>query len=94
MLTVKLQKGHMTKIIEALEVDVYPCGKAPGSDENPRLRTNAVREISVHTYGEGQQVFYVSEGDVDSHAGPSAEMWDVAYIENAHGATTERIRAY
>jgi hypothetical protein len=95
MLTVKLMKGNSTKIIEAVEVDIHPCGRAEGSDDNPKRRTNKVREIIVRTHSGSRDAFYVSvTPGVDSHAGESADMWDCAFIENAHGATTEAVHPY
>jgi len=96
MLTVKLYKHHTTKIIEATEVNIFPNGRAEGSDNEPKLRTNKVREISIQTYSGRQEVYYIADDDkqlADSHAG-IADYWHGAYIENAHGATTETIRPY
>lgn len=97
MLTVKLCKGHRMKIVEASEVEVFPCGRAEQSDEKPEARTNKVREISLTRWNGSHDVFYVSDEAVtpeNSHAGPDEETFDCAYIENAHGATTERVHAY
>jgi len=94
MLTVKLYKGHVMKVIEAVEVNIFPCGKAEGSDQDAKLRTNRVREIALARYGGHTEVFYVSDGEAENQAGPGIETWDVAYIENAHGATTETVRPY
>lgn len=96
MLTVKLCKGHSTKIIEALDVSVFPCGKTEGSDINPKLRTNSVREIAVRTSEGKYEAFWVGrpENASQCEAGPVDDLYDVAYIENAHGATTETVRPY
>jgi hypothetical protein len=99
MLTVKLYKGHTIKIVEATEVNVYNCGPAPGSADDPRKRTRAVREVAGLGWHGGSFAFYVVDPDVpvpEDHHGfaPQVDFWDVAYIENAHGATTETVRAY
>lgn len=101
MLTVKLYRGHTTRIVEATSVETFACGKAEGSDANPTLRTNKVREISVLTPGGAQEVFYVADDKKqfeNSHgSGPQfggSHFWNGAYIENAHGATTETVRPY
>ncbi|HLW51299.1 MAG TPA: hypothetical protein VKW06_00525 [Candidatus Angelobacter sp.] len=97
MLTVKLCKGHTMKIVEASEVEIFPCGRAPNSDAEPEKRTNSVREIAVTRWNGSHDVFYVSDGPVNdkvAHSGVDVEYFDCAYIENAHGATTEKVHAY
>jgi hypothetical protein len=102
MLTVKLYRGHTTRIVEATSIEVFACGKAEGSDEKPTLRTNKVRELSVVNDVNGkQEVFYIADDGeqfANSHgSGPylgGGHFWNGAYIENAHGATTETVRPY
>lgn len=94
MMTVKLYKGHITKLVEAVEINIFPCGRAEGSDQDPKLRTNKVREIEVVTHSGKTAVFYVSDGEAESQFGPGVETWNGAYIENAHGATTETVRPF
>lgn len=96
MLTLKLCKEHVTKIVEALEIDIFPCGKAAGSDEHPEKRTNKVREIAVRNYEGKHEAYYVGQLEDVEQSNPalSALRYDVAYIENGHGATTETVRAY
>lgn len=97
MLTVKLYRGHTTRIVEATSVEIFACGKAKGSDDNPKLRTNKVREISVLTHSGNHEVFFIADDDkqlANSHAGAQSHFWMGAYIENAHGATTETVRPY
>ena len=55
----------------------------------PQPCTNAVREIMLTSNGRTQSFFVGYEG-AESICGP-VELWECAYIENAHGATTERI---
>jgi hypothetical protein len=96
MLTVKLMRGDVTKVLEAQMIDIYPAGKAQGSDVDPSKRTNLVREISITgPHLNGNMVFYVSdEKDASKLDLQPADVWDIAYIENSQGKTTETIRAY
>lgn len=98
MLTVKLMKGHVTKIVEAIEVNIYPAGKpepvpTPIGGQPTSLPTNKVREVAGSTPNGGSFAFYISDSDAECQAGV-VDLWDCAYIENAHGATTERVHAY
>jgi hypothetical protein len=99
MLTVKLCKGHTIKIVEATEVNVYNCGPAPGSEQDPGKRTGDVREIAGSSWDGKSFAFYIVDPDrpiPEDHYGfaRDVEFWHCAYIENAHGATTETVRAY
>jgi hypothetical protein len=99
MLTVKLCKGHTTKIIEATEVNVYNCGPFAGSDADASKRVSDVREIAGTSWGGKSFAFYIVDPNKkipDDYYGFAREVifWDCAYIENAHGATTETVRAY
>lgn len=99
MLTVKLYKSHTMKIVEAEEVNIYPAGSpepipTPLGSEPMSLPTNTVREISVITHTGKQQAFYVSHYPRPDNFALEVEFYDHAYIENAHGATTETVRAY
>jgi len=89
-MTLKLLKDGVVKIVEVTQVDVFPCGKAKGSDAKPHLRTNKVREISAATPDGQRLTFYVGFAE-ESYAG-DADRWAIAYVENAHGATTETVR--
>jgi hypothetical protein len=97
MLTVKLYRGHTTRIVEATSIEVFACGRAKGSDDKPTMRTNKVREVSVvNDVNNKQEVFYIADDGeqlANSHAG-TTHFWNGAYVENAHGATTEIIRPY
>jgi hypothetical protein len=99
MLTVKLCKGSTTKIVEATEVNIYNSGPSAGSDVDPRKRTGEVREVTGTSWNGNNFAFYVA----DPHKtlpkdnfgfAPQVDFWGSAYIENAHGATTEVVRAY
>ena len=99
MFTVKLIRGKVTKIVSANSINIFPAGtpsnknEGEGTTQIPQA-TNQVREMSVETTRGGQpETFFVGyEGAVCIH-GP-VELWDCAYIENANGATTERVCAY
>jgi hypothetical protein len=97
MLTVKLMKDHTVTIIEATEVKIFPAGHAKGSGGDPKKRTNEVREIEVKLHS-GNTVggYYVADPHKPRPQGwaEEVEFYDCAYIENAHGATTERVHAY
>jgi hypothetical protein len=95
MFTVKLCRGQVKRIVEAESVDIFPAGLEPGSDQKPRLRTSAVREISV-TNGERRAAYYIANPNKPRPEGfnEEVELFDVAYIENSDGDTTEVIRAY
>jgi hypothetical protein len=100
MFTVKLIRGKVTKIVGANSINIFPAGK-PAADDTVKEAnqtvpeaTNQVREMSVETINGGQpQTFFIGyEGAACIHG--KVELWDVAYIENANGATTERVCAY
>lgn len=97
MLTVKLCKGKTIKIIEAVEVSVFASGHAEGGDSDPTKRTNEVREIEIKLHS-GSTVggYYIADPRESRPKGWAEEVqfYDCAYIENAHGATTETVRAY
>lgn len=99
MLTVKVCKGSTTKIVEATEVNVYNSGPALGSDGDPSKRTGDVREVAGKSWDGKSFAFYITDPNKpipDDHYGFAREVdfWNCAYIENAHGATTETVRAY
>lgn len=99
MFTVKLQKGHTMKIVEATEVNVYNCGPFPGSDTDPNKRVVDVREVAGTSRDGESFAFYIVDPNKPIPAdrygfAPELEFWHCAYIENAHGATTETVRAY
>lgn len=97
MLTVKLCKGKTIKIIEAVEVSVFASGHAEGSDNDPSKRTNEVRELEIKLHS-GNTVggYYVADPHKPRPQGWADEVqfYDCAYIENAHGATTETVRPH
>jgi len=102
MFTVKLIRGKVTKIVEASSINIFPAGTPSNKadviskEENPSVpqATNKVREISVETQRGGQpETFFIGYEDATCIHGP-VELWDCAYIENSHGATTERVCAY
>lgn len=98
MFTVKFYKGHTAKIVEAETINIFAAGAQSGSDQNPALRTNKVREIQIVVPAQAKaDVYYVGEPGV-AVEGYAAEdtpyFYDVAFIENSHGATTETVRPY
>lgn len=99
MLTVKLCKGRVTKIVEATEVNIYPCGPDAGSDLDPSKRTSSIFEVSGTSWDGKSFAFYVRDlqkpAPEDNFGfAPEVDFYGCAYIENAHGATTETVRAY
>lgn len=94
MFTVKLCRGQVAKIVEAESVDIFPAGPEPNSDQKPGLRSSAVREISV-TNGERRTAYYIANPNKPrpESFNKEVEFFDVAYIENSDGDTTEIIRA-
>ena len=95
MLTVKLVRGHEMKIVEAVDVTVRNAGKPHPNVVAPANHpTDSIREVSVRLHAGHTESFYVSQlGALPGSAmgGEPIPTWDVAYIENAHGATTERV---
>jgi hypothetical protein len=93
MFTVKLYKGHSIKLIQAEQIDVYAVGPATGIADDPKERTNDVREVSCHCGEKPNQVFYITVAK-EPKAGWPFPAFDMAYIENENGATTEVVRPY
>ena len=89
MLTVKLMKGHVTKIIEATEVNIYPAHKG----DDGRM-DNKIREVAGTKYDGNSFAFFVAEDSRHDGFADTVEFYKCAYIENAHGATTEKVYAY
>lgn len=87
------------KIVEATEVNVYNSGPSAGSDEDPTKRTGDVREVAGRSWDGKSFAFYIADPHKplpEDHFGfaPEVDFYGCAYIENAHGATTETVRAY
>ena len=100
MFTVKLCRGHVTKLVQADEIDIYPSVPAPNSDSDPSQRTNDVREIAIRL-GDRTEAYYITHCKGTSLVSPQITGWadgtqffDTAYIENDKGATTEVVRTY
>lgn len=92
MFTVKLYRGHTSRYVQADSVEVFAAGPAAGIAEEPKDRTNDVREISIVVEGSNNnRVFYVAKGPCWVHEASAVDVYDVAYIENECGATTERV---
>ena len=96
MLTVKLQYGHVTKIVEASSVDVYPSGPRAKMADEPNERTNEIIELSVGHSDRQNEVFYIGLKSKDSWWGKEQNYWlyDRAYIENQAGKTIEVIQPF
>lgn len=92
MFTIKLYKGHAQKIIEAKMVDIFPVGPAH-PDSNDSKPSTSVLEISIDG---GEKAFYVADSTKPrpSNLGPEIDLYDTAYIENAVGATTHKVKPY
>ena len=89
MLTLKLMKGHTIKIIEATEINIYPAHKS----EDGRM-DNKIREVAGTRYDGNSFAFYVADEQKQDGFADCVEFYKCAYIENAHGATTEKVHAY
>ena len=91
MFTVKLYKGKSIKLVCGEVVDVYPVG--PQEDDTTEHKpSSSVMEIVV-----GEHSYYiadVSDGNIPSNFGKTTHFYDVAYIENAAGATTQTVKPY
>lgn len=96
MFTVKLYRGHTAMFVQGDYIEIFPAGPACKMDDDPAKRTNDVREVSVVVEGgqEKNRVFYVSKENCWAHESQSHYVFDVAYIENERGATTEVVRPY
>jgi hypothetical protein len=96
MLTLKLCRERVTRIVEVESVIIYPQGKTEGSDDDPYLLSNLSRLIAATKSSGETEDFYIAKkwDDVDTHMprpeGPF-DFWHRAYIENAEGATTEAV---
>lgn len=98
MFTVKFYKGHTSKIVEAEAINIFPAG-ATETGEKAGKPSNKVREIQiVAPFAKATaDVYYVGEPNAEVLGYPLNEMpplYDVAFIENSHGATTETVRPY
>jgi hypothetical protein len=100
MFTVKLIKGKVTKIVAAKSISIFPSGM-PSNKATVELAssnvtipeaTNQVREMSLEINNEQQTFFVGYEGASCIHG--DVALWDCAYIENANGATTEKVCAF
>lgn len=92
MFTIKLYRGHTIKIVQADSIEVFAAGPAAKMADDPKQRTNDVRELSAVNEGKGNQVFYICKQKC--YADVHSSVYAYAYIENAAGATTEKIYPY
>ncbi len=84
--------AEVKKIAQELgDKEVHVLGADCPTCEVPPC-TNAVREV-ILTKNKTSESFFVGYEGSESIADP-VELWDCAYIENAHGATTERVCGY
>jgi len=95
MFTVKLYRGHIVRMVQADQVDIYPVGPAAGTAPEPKDRTNDVREVAT-ILGTRTDAFFVADTSKGRPPGFAQEVqfFDSAFIENDHGATTEVVRPY
>lgn len=96
MYTLKLRRGHTTTLIECNEVRIYPAG--PKEGPVTEKATTDVMEISAFV-GDTNKVFYVMDPEgkemrVPDKFSHTLEFYEVCYIENDKGNTTEIVRAY
>ena len=95
MFTVKLVRSQEMKIVEAVGVSVYNVGKPHPTLDSPKAIAtvdyinDSIREIRVQLAEGHTESFYVSQLGI--LPGSEIPTWDMAYIENSHGATTERV---
>lgn len=98
MFTIKLQRGHTTRLVQADSVQIFAAGPAKQMAADPKDRTNDVREISVMVEGAGStsinRVFYVAKVKCWAHETEAVNVFDTVYIENDRGATTEIVRPF
>lgn len=87
MFTVKLYRGTTSLYVQGESVQVFAAGPAKALADDPAKRTNEVREVAV-----GGKAFYISKGKCWAHEANNINVFDVAYIENDRGATTEIVR--
>lgn len=97
MFTVKFYKGHTSKIVEAETINIFPAGETETGEKSGKP-SNKVREVQIVLPAQAKaDVYYVGEPNAEVLGYPLDEMppiYDVAFIENSHGATTETVRAY
>jgi hypothetical protein len=95
MFTVKLVRGHTTKIVQAEQVDIYPAGPASGCAPDPKDRTTDVLEVVIKsgTHQEAFPIVNTKKTEVSGWADGTV-FFDAAYIENDRGCTTEIVRPY
>lgn len=94
MYTIKLKKGSSTKIIPARKVFIRPCGNDPrviAPKDGPDCSAMAVDAISEDG---GIETYYVSDHPLTpDNSFEVGETFNVAYVENAMGQTTETVYA-
>lgn len=95
MFTVKLMRGHTIKILQAEQVDIYPAGPATGIADEPKDRTTEVLEVVLKN-GDATQMFPIYDTGKPRPASwhDTVEFFDMAYIENERGATTQVVKPY
>lgn len=95
MFTVKLYKGHSIRLIQTSQIDVHPAGPLSAMAADPKDRTNDVRELDCKD-GDSNQVFMIA-GSREPGLKQTLRgfpVFDMAYIENEAGATTQVVRPY
>ena len=103
MLTVKLQLGHITKIVEADSVDIYPSGPREKMADEPKDRDASVIELSIGHLTRQNEVFYLGCPNGTTPWDKALAWWgqeqghwlyDRAYIENQNGKTVEIVQPF
>lgn len=94
MFTLKLYRGHTVNVLEVESIQVYPAGPPDKMPDDPKDRTNDVREIVCVVPGKHTgEVFYIT-GDIHKMRACDFAVYNYAYLENANGKTTEKIYPY
>ena len=94
MFTIKLYRGHTMRLLQAESVQIFAAGPATKMADEVKDRTNDVREIALSGSQDGSQVFYVSKAKCWANQDNPTDVYNYAYIENALGATTEKVYPY
>lgn len=94
MFTVKLFNGHAVKLVCGEVIDVYAVGPAQPDDPDKKPSTN-VLEVSVSLQNDSK-AFYVRDKTQPhpENFGKDIKFFDMAFIENASGATTHKVKPY
>jgi hypothetical protein len=90
MFTVKLYKQKAIKLVCGESVHIFPVG--PEHPDDPDKKPSS----SVMAVAVADREFYIADNSKPRppNFGETIEFFDMAYVENASGATTEKVRPY